>query len=139
MEIFISILIYFLVFGAAALLALVPAVFARFVSRKKLSRGWSYFTGLVIVLCVLAGLSRKPMLFYTRDCAQNLTAEQEEQVRSVSGGAYSPHAPLVSVLIVVEETGDDYTSWTEFYFPFGKREIELTGDGFNCTKNLFPW
>lgn len=139
MEILISTILYILVFGTAAVLAVLPAVAAYFLSPKRIGKGWSYFAGLVIVLCVLAGLSQKPILFYTRACTQNLSAQQEQQLRSVSGGAYSLRAPLVSVLILVEETGDDRMAWTEYYFPIGNRKLELSGDGFNCTKYLFPW
>lgn len=139
MEIFISTILYVPVFGTAAVLAVLPAVAAYFLSQKRIGKGWSYFAGLVIVLCVLAGLSQKPILFYTRACTQSLSAQQEQQLRSVSGGAYSLRAPLVSVLILVEETGDDRMAWTEYYFPIGNRKLELSGDGFNCTKYLFPW
>ena len=140
MEYLISALIWLLVFGSAALLALIPAFFARVISKQKFSQGWSYFAGVVIVLCLLASISQKPMLFYSGDCTQSLSAEQEASVRSVSGGAYSLRAPLVSAVIIVEEVRDGYAAWTEYYFPVGNRKIELNDlDGFNCTKNLFPW
>ena len=140
MEIFITVLGYVAVFGSAAILALIPGLLIYFLLRKSLGKWLSYFIGFVLVLCALLSVSQKPFLLYDDSCAQALTREQEDAVRSVCGGAYSTRMPLLPLVIHVDETGEDYTAWTEYYFPYGTREMELSGaDGYNCTKNLFPW
>lgn len=140
MENVITVLIYIIVFGAAAVLALIPAVIAYFVSKKRLGLIWSYFVGVVATLSILGGLCWEPVMLYGDDCTRVLPQKEEYAVRAVSEGVYAQRAPFIPVAIRLEQTQEDYTAWTTYYFPFGTREMELSGvDGYNCTKNLFPW
>ena len=140
MEIFITVLGYVAVFGSAAVVALIPGAIVYFLLRKSLGKWLSYFIGFVLVLCALLSVSRKPFLLYDQSCAQSLTQTQEDAVRSVCAGAYSTRMPLLPLVIRVNTTGESYAAWTEYYFPYGTREMELSGtDGFNCTKYLLPW
>lgn len=141
MELLMSIGMYVLVFGGAAVLAVVPGLIAYLVTKKRMGKGWSYFAGVVFVLLILASLSQKPILWYTQSCEEMVSAEQEDAIRSVSSGIYSTRAPFIPMLVMVDECRQgDYARWKEYYFPFGTREMELSGtDGFNCVKHLFPW
>ena len=140
MEILISVLLCAAVIGGVLLLALVPAVIAYFVTKKSMGKGWSYFAGVVVVLLLLASVSQKPVLWYTQDCQQMVSEQQEDAIRSVNTGVYSLRVPFIPVLLMVDECRDDYAFWTAYYFPFGTQEMELSGgDGFNCVKQLFPW
>jgi len=140
MEMLITVLGYIAVFGSAAVLGLIPGVIAYFLTKKSLGKWWSYFVGVVVVLCVLLSLSRKPILLYTQDCENSLTEVQEDAVRAVCAGPYSPQMPLLPMVIFVAQAEEDYAAWTEYYFPYGTREMELSGaDGYNCTKYLLPW
>jgi len=141
MELLISVGMYILVFGAAALAAVVPGIIAYFVTGKRMGKGWSYFAGVVFVLLILASLSQKPVLWYTQECEEMVSQQQEEAIRSVSSGIFSARAPFIPVLVMVDACRQgEYALWKEYYFPFGTREMELSGsDGFNCTKYLFPW
>ena len=139
MELFMIVLSYIVVFGSAAAVAGVLAVIVYYVSKKRLSKGWCYFGSVVAVLLILASLSQKPALLYSRDCAQRLSETQQTQVYSVSSGAYSKYMPFIPVAVRMEHVDEHYVAWTEFYFPCGTREMELSSDGFNCRKYLLPW
>ena len=140
MEIFLTILFYIVVFGSAAVVAGLLAVAVWYILKKQMSKLWCYFGCLVAVLVMLAGLSREPLLFYGRDCPQSLSDKQEAAVRAVSSGVYSSRLPLVLVAIRTDYADEDYAAWTEFYFPCGTMEMELSGtDGYNCRKYLLPW
>lgn len=140
MEYLVTVLAYLAVFGAAAILAVIPAVIAYFVSKKRLGLLWSYFVGVVATLSILGGLCWEPVMLYGEDCTRVLPKNQEYAVRAVSEGVYSQRVPLIPVAIRMEETQEEYVVWTTYYFPFGTEGMELSGvDGYNCTKNLFPW
>lgn len=140
MEIFVTVLAYLVVFGSAAVIAGLLAVAVWYGMKKRASKLWCCFGCLVAVLVILAGLSREPLLFYGRDCPQSLSAEQETAVRAVSAGVYSKRLPLVLVAIRTDYADEHYAAWTEFYFPCGTAEMELSGtDGYNCKKYLLPW
>ncbi len=139
MEILMTVLAYLVVFGAASALAVVPGIIAYFVSGKRMSKLWSYFVGVVVVLSVLASFSQKPVLLYRQECTQFVTQEQDDLIRSVSSGAYSVRMPLIPLVVYMDDVQDDYIAWTEYYFPGGTREMEYSKDGFNCTKQLLPW
>jgi len=140
MELLITVLGYVAVFGSAAVIALIPGVIVYFLLRKSLGKWLSYFVGLVLVLCALLSVSRKPFLLYDRSCTQSLSQEQQEAVRAVCAGAYSTRMPLLPLAIHVDAAEDDYAAWTEYYFPYGTKKMELSGtDGYNCTKYLLPW
>ncbi len=95
MEILLSIGMYILVFGAAAVVALIPGLIAYVVTKKRMGKGWSYFAGVVFVLLILASLSQKPVLWYTQTCEEMVSEEQEDAIRSVSSGIYSARAPFI--------------------------------------------
>lgn len=140
MEILITVGMYILVFGAAALVAAIPGAIVYLVTKKRMGKGWSYFAGVVFVLLMLASASQKPVLWYTQECEEMVSEAQEDAIRTVSSGVYSTRAPFVPLLVMVDERREDYVFWTEYYFPFGTEEMELFGaDGFNCTKQLLPW
>ena len=136
MEILFSALAYGAVFGAAAALAIIPGVIVYFLLKKSLGKGLSYFIGVVLVLCVLLSLSRDPMVLYDQACEQNMSAQQEEAVLSVSSGVYSTRLPLITLAVRVEEVSDGYVCWTQYFFPGGNRVMEYSADGFNCIKPL---
>ena len=140
MEYLVTVLAYLAVFGSAAAIAGVLAVAVYFVTKKHVQKFWCYFGCVVAVLLVMASVSQKPAILYSDACTQMLTKQQEQSIRDVCGGAYSVRMPFIPVMVRVTEVQDDYTAWTEFYYPVGTREMELSGvDGYNCTKNLFPW
>ena len=68
MELLMSAGMYVLLFGAVALVGVVPGLIAYFVTGKRMGKGWSYFAGVVFVLLILASLSQKPVLWYTQTC-----------------------------------------------------------------------
>ena len=138
MEMFATVLSYLAVFGSAALLAGVLAVIVYFVTRRRFSKFWVFFGCVVAVLVIFASTSQKPMIFYEKTCEQMLSEEQEDAIKAVSAGAYSTRCPFIPVMVRATEVRDDYAAWTQYYFPFGTMEMELTGaDGYNCTKPLF--
>lgn len=136
MEIVFTALAYAAVFGAAAVVALIPGVIVYFLLRKSLGKGLSYFVGVVLVLCALLSVTRDPLVFYDKGCTDNMTQQQEEAVLSVSCGVYSTKLPLIPLALRVEEVSDEYVCWTQYYFPGGSRVMEYSADGFNCIKPL---
>ena len=135
---FATVLSYLAVFGSAALLAGVLAVIVYFITKRRFSKFWVYFGCVVAVLVVFASTSQKPMIFYEKTCEQMLSEEQEDAIKAVSAGAYSTRCPFIPLMVRATEVREDYAAWTQYYFPFGTMEMELTGaDGYNCVKPLF--
>ena len=135
---FATVLSYLAVFGSAALLAGVLAVIVYFITKGRFSKFWVYFGCVVAVLVVFASTSQKPMIFYEKTCEQMLSEEQEDAIKAVSAGAYSTRCPFIPLMVRATEVREDYAAWTQYYFPFGTQEMELTGaDGYNCVKPLF--
>ena len=136
---FATVLSYLAVFGSAAILAGVLAVIVYFITKRRFSKFWVYFGCVVAVLVVFASTSQKPMIFYEKTCEQMLSEEQEDAIKAVSAGAYSTRCPFIPLMVRATEVREDYAAWTQYYFPFGTQEMELTGtDGYNCVKALFP-
>ena len=136
MEMLFTGLAYAAVFGAAAVVALVPGVIVYFLLRKSMGKGLSYFIGVVLVLCALLSVTRDPLVIYDKACTENMTQQQEEAVLSVSRGVYSTKLPLIPLAVQVKEVSDVYVAWTQYYFPWGNRGMEYSSDGFNCIKPL---
>ena len=138
MELLMTVLCYLLVFGAAAVIAAVLAVVVYFVTRRRFSKFWVFFGCVVMVLVCFASLSQKPMIFYEKTCEQMLSEEQEDAIKAVAAGAYSTRCPFIPLMVRATEVREDYAAWTQYYFPFGTVEMELSGtDGYNCVKPLF--
>ena len=136
---FATVLSYLAVFGSAAILAGVLAVIVYFITKRRFSKFWVYFGCVVAVLVVFASTRQKPMIFYEKTCEQMLSEEQEDAIKAVSAGAYSTRCPFIPLMVRDTEVREDYAAWTQYYFPFGTQEMELTGaDGYNCVKALFP-
>ena len=135
---FATVLSYLAVFGSAAILAGVLAVIVYFITKRRFSKLWVYFGCVVAVLVIFASTSQKPMIFYEKTCEQMLSEEQEDAIKAVSAGAYSTRCPFIPLMVRATEVREGYAAWTQYYFPFGTQEMELTGtDGYNCVKPLF--